>query len=222
MRQKRRQPSRRADFPLIARETVSFSPIPEPAMNRFTPPLVLSIFLLAACQAAEEKKGVMATSDTAPAEPEEKVVKTDAEWRERLTREQYHILREGGTERPHGPVYKEFKKQGEGSYHCAGCGALLFSSHEKFDSGCGWPSFYDPAKAQNVRTKLDRSLGTTRIEVLCAKCDGHLGHVFEGEGFDTPTDKRYCINGSGLVFVAAGEKPAVKEAETKDEEKPGR
>jgi peptide-methionine (R)-S-oxide reductase len=164
-------------------------------------------FLLAACLGAEEKKPAMETRETAPAEPEEKVVKTDAEWREALTSEQYRILRQAGTERPHGAVYKEFKKQGEGSYHCAGCGALLFSSGEKFDSGCGWPSFYDPAKARNVKIKTDLSLGMKRVEVLCAVCDGHLGHVFEGEGFDTPTDKRYCINGVGLVFVPAGEKP---------------
>ena len=168
--------------------------------------------LLAACQAAEEKSGAMERHEKAPAEPAEKVVKTDAEWRKELTPEQYRILREAGTERPHGAVYKEFKQQGAGSYHCAGCGALLFSSKEKFDSGCGWPSFYDPAKAENVKTKLDVSLGMNRVEVLCAKCDGHLGHVFEGEGFDTPTDKRYCINGVGLVFVPAKEP-------TKDEAK---
>jgi peptide-methionine (R)-S-oxide reductase len=171
------------------------------------------LFLLAACSAGDEKKPVMETSNEAPVEPTAKVVKSDEEWKKELTAEQYHILRQAGTERPDGPVYKEFKQQGEGSYHCAGCGALLFSSKEKFDSGCGWPSFYDPAKAENVRTRPDLSLGRARVEVVCAKCDGHLGHVFEGEGFDTPTDKRYCINGGGLKFVpakqqAAAEKPA--------------
>lgn len=138
-----------------------------------------------------------------PEEPSGKVIKTDAEWKAELSPEQYRILRQAGTEAPHGKVYKEFKAQGEGTYHCAGCKALLFSSKEKFDSGCGWPSFYDPAKAQNVTTKRDISLGMLRIEVVCSRCDGHLGHVFEGEGFDTPTDKRYCINGGGLVFVPA-------------------
>lgn len=171
------------------------------------------LFLLAACSAGDEKKPVMETSIEIPAAPAAKVVKSDEEWKKILTAEQYHILRQAGTERPNGPVYKEFKKQGEGSYHCAGCGALLFSSKEKFDSGCGWPSFYDPAKAENVLNRKDVSLGMVRVEVICAKCDGHLGHVFEGEGFDTPTDKRYCINGGGLKFVpakqdAAGEKPA--------------
>ena len=138
-----------------------------------------------------------------PEEPADKVVKTDAEWKAELTAEQYRILRQAGTEAPHGKAYKDFKAQTKGTYHCAGCNALLFSSNEKFDSGCGWPSFYDPAKAQNVTTKRDNSLGVLRIEVTCAKCGGHLGHVFEGEGFKTPTDKRYCINGGGLVFVPA-------------------
>lgn len=154
---------------------------------------------------------MMETSAATPADPAGKVEKTDEEWKKLLTPEQYHILRESGTEAPNGSVYKAFKHQGKGTYHCAGCGALLFSSDQKFDSGCGWPSFYDPAKAENVTTRKDTSFGTTRIEVNCAKCDGHLGHVFEGEGFDTPTDKRYCINGVGLVYVPA--KPAEAPAE---------
>lgn len=183
---------------------------------------ILSIFYslvctlsLVACSAGDEKKPAMETITEKPVEPTTKVEKTDAEWKKELTAEQYYILRESGTERPNGAVYKEFKHQGEGTYHCAGCGALLFSSNEKFDSGCGWPSFYDPAKAENVTTKKDLSLGTVRVEVNCAKCNGHLGHVFEGEGFKTPTDKRYCINGVGLKFLPA------KQTETKTEaEKP--
>ena len=165
--------------------------------------LISCIFSLAACSAVDEKKAVMETSAEMPVDPAGKVVKSDEEWKKELAPEQYRILRKAGTEAPNGEVYKEFKHQGKGTYHCAGCGALLFSSDQKFDSGCGWPSFYDPAKAQNVTTKKDTSLGTTRIEVNCAKCGGHLGHVFEGEGFNTPTDKRYCINGVGLVFVPA-------------------
>lgn len=174
----------------------------------FRSSLVLWISLVVSCSGGE-KKTVMETKNDAPAEPTGKVVKTDDEWEKVLTAEQYRILRQAGTERANGEVYKEFKKQGQGSYHCAGCGALLFSSAQKFDSGCGWPSFFDPAKAENVRTKVDHSGGMTRTEVICAKCDGHLGHVFEGEGFDTPTDKRYCINGGGLVFVPA-KKPETK------------
>ncbi len=162
----------------------------------------------ASCSAEEPKKPVMETQKEKPADPADKVVKTDEEWKKELTPEQYRILRQAGTEAPNGKAYKEFKAQGVGTYHCAGCGALLFSSKEKFDSRCGWPSFYDPAKAQNVKTKRDETLGMVRIEVVCAKCDGHLGHVFEGEGFDTPTDKRYCINGVGLTFVPAKEEEA--------------
>jgi peptide-methionine (R)-S-oxide reductase len=180
-----------------------------PAMHARWIPLTLCGFLLAACEAGDEKKPVMETASEKPTEPAGKVEISDAEWKKRLTAEQFHILREAGTERPNGAVYKEFKHQGAGTYHCAGCGALLFSSKEKFDSGCGWPSFYDPAKAENVKTRKDTSLGMTRIEVTCAKCDGHLGHVFEGEGFQTPTDKRYCINGGGLKFD-----PAAREEST--------
>jgi peptide-methionine (R)-S-oxide reductase len=163
----------------------------------------ISALTLVSCSAEDKKKPMMEVRPEIPAEPTEKVTKTDAEWKKQLTAEQYHILRQAGTERANGPVYKEFKNQGAGTYHCAGCNALLFSSKEKFDSGCGWPSFYDPAKAENVTLKKDNTLGMTRIEVVCAKCDGHLGHVFEGEGFSTPTDKRYCINGGGLVYVPA-------------------
>lgn len=169
---------------------------------------------LGACSAEEKKKTVMETRAEIPAEPAGKVVKTDEEWKKILTPEQYAILRKSDTERPNGEVYKEFKHQGKGTYHCAGCNALLFSSEQKFDSGCGWPSFYDPAKAENVILKKDTSMGTTRTEVVCAKCGGHLGHVFEGEGYKTPTDQRYCINGGGLVYVPAKEE-AVEKAPAK-------
>ena len=167
--------------------------------------LILSLSL-GACSAEDKKDTIMEISRETPVEPTGKVTKTDAEWRAELTAEQYHILREAGTERADGQVYKEFKKQGKGSYHCAGCKVLLFSSDHKFDSGCGWPSFYDPAKAENVILKKDVTMGMARTEVLCAKCGGHLGHVFEGEGYNTPTDQRYCINGGGLIFVPADAK----------------
>lgn len=150
---------------------------------------------------------VMNAKNDAPAAPEPvaQVTKTEDEWRRQLTPEQYHVLREAGTERAFGPAYEEFKKQGGGVYQCAGCGATLFSSKEKFDSHCGWPSFYDPANAQNVKIRVDKTLGMVRTEVLCAVCGGHLGHVFTGEGFNTPTDKRYCINAVSLKFVPAEE-----------------
>lgn len=170
-------------------------------INTLTTISILTAFALVSCDASGRKSAGMDVSPQKPVEPTSKVIKSDDEWRQILSAEQYHILREAGTERPNSQAYKEFKQQGAGSYHCAACNALLFSSKQKFDSGCGWPSFYDPAKAENVETREDISLGMSRIEVICACCGGHLGHVFKGEGFDTPTDKRYCINGGGLRFV---------------------
>jgi len=141
-----------------------------------------------------------------PAAPEKTEAAADLpidQWQQKLTPEQYRILRQAGTERPNGPVYRQFKQQGAGTYYCAGCGAELFSSEHKFDSRCGWPSFWDPAQIDAVELRADTSHGTVRTEVVCRTCKGHLGHVFEGEGFDTPTDQRYCINGTVLVFVPA-------------------
>ena len=129
-----------------------------------------------------------------------KVMKTEEEWKAQLTTEEFRILRKAGTERPNGKIYEEFKEHGAGVYFCIGCDTELFSSNEKFDSHCGWPSFFDPSKVENVKTSVDYLLGYPRTEVLCSVCDGHLGHVFTGEGFDTPTDKRYCINGTVLRF----------------------
>jgi len=167
-----------------------------------------ALALAAACseKSSDSTRNQSHNMDKSPPPANTLVVHTDAEWRKILSPEQYHILREAGTERAFGGAYEEFKQQGKGTYHCAACGALLFSSAQKFDSHCGWPSFYDPAKADNVITRDDYSLGGLRTEVICAKCGGHLGHVFKGEGFHTPTDKRYCINGGGLKFVP-DEKP---------------
>lgn len=137
----------------------------------------------------------------APEKVNEPAALSAADWQERLSPEAYRILRHAGTERPGGPVYHQFKEQGAGTYYCAGCGARLFSSAEKFDSRCGWPSFWDPASIESIKVRRDTSLGMVRQEVVCAHCEGHLGHLFEGEGFDTPTDQRYCINGTVLVFV---------------------
>ena len=137
----------------------------------------------------------------APAQPPKLVSKSEEEWKKILTPEQFAILRKHGTERPWGKAYDEFKKQGEGAYHCAGCNAELFTSKEKFDARCGWPAFFDTSKHENIKTVRDVSFGTVRVEVRCNLCDGHLGHVFTGEGYDTPTDQRYCINGEVLKFV---------------------
>lgn len=168
-----------------------------------------------------DKKAIIEVLPKAPEQPKGPVQKTEEEWKKILTPEQYRILREAGTERADGPVYKEFKAHGGGTYYCAGCGAELFSSKEKFDSHCGWPSFYDPSKA-NVLYETDHLLGYPRTEVRCKVCNGHLGHVFEGEGFSTPTDKRYCINGTVLKFVPFpegkdGEKETKKPADEKKE-----
>ena len=130
-----------------------------------------------------------------------KVTRSDEEWRAELTPAEYRVLRQGGTERP-GPGEYEHTKT-EGVYRCRACGAELFRSDTKFDSHCGWPSFYAPAGAENVVLLEDRSLGTTRTEVRCARCDSHLGHVFSGEGYGTPTDDRYCINSISLTLEPA-------------------
>ena len=128
-----------------------------------------------------------------------KVVKSEAEWREQLSREEYAVLRKASTERPGTGEYEHTKTQGV--YECRACGAELFRSDAKFESHCGWPSFYTPLAGDSVLLKEDRALGMRRVEVLCATCHSHLGHVFEGEGYDTPTDQRYCINSVSLRLV---------------------
>ncbi|SMQ64237.1 peptide-methionine (R)-S-oxide reductase [Altererythrobacter xiamenensis] len=122
---------------------------------------------------------------------------TEAEWRERLTPEQYHVLREAGTERAFTGQYD--KHYEEGTYTCAGCGTVLFESDAKYNSGCGWPAFTKPAENDKIEEKRDMSFGMVRTEVLCAECGGHLGHVFP-DGPPEEGGMRYCINSLSLDF----------------------
>ncbi|MBB3664921.1 MULTISPECIES: peptide-methionine (R)-S-oxide reductase MsrB [Prauserella salsuginis group] len=140
-------------------------------------------------------------ANTTPAETTPRVTKSDDEWRAELDPEAYAVLRKSATERPFTGEYTD--TTAEGVYECRGCGAELFRSTTKFESHCGWPSFYDPADSDAVILRKDASLGMVRVEVLCASCHGHLGHVFEGEGYATPTDQRYCINSVALRLVPA-------------------
>jgi peptide-methionine (R)-S-oxide reductase len=132
----------------------------------------------------------------------EEIKKTEAQWRSELSAEQYHVLREKGTERAFTGAYWDTKSQGV--YRCAGCGEALFESGSKFDSGTGWPSFWQPADEQAVETETDRAFGMTRTEVHCRRCGSHLGHVFP-DG-PQPTGLRYCINSISLALDADGDK----------------
>jgi len=128
------------------------------------------------------------------------VSRSEEQWREILDPEEYRILRQAGTEKPFSGEYEYVTTPGV--YRCRGCGAQLFRSEHKFDSHCGWPSFYTPLAGDAVVLLRDSSMGMVRTEARCASCGGHLGHVFSGEGFPTPTDERYCINSVALDLAA--------------------
>ncbi len=126
---------------------------------------------------------------------------SDSEWRERLTPAEYRVLRQAGTEAPFTGEYTDTTTVGV--YRCRACDSELFRSDQKFESHCGWPSFFSPLAGEKIIERVDTSLGMRRVEVLCANCGSHLGHVFEGEGYDTPTDLRYCINSISLTLEPA-------------------
>ena len=153
---------------------------------------------LAMAEQSKESKIKIYNATTHTDEEVPLVVKTEAEWKKILTPQEFNILREQGTERPFTDNYHHNKKKG--IYKCPGCGTDLFSSGHKFESGTGWPSFWQPIAPENVATEEDDSLFMRRTEVHCARCGGHLGHVFE-DG-PRPTGKRYCINGAALKFAA--------------------
>jgi peptide-methionine (R)-S-oxide reductase len=139
----------------------------------------------------------MTTSSTEQSEP--KVNKTEQQWREQLSPAEYAVLRQAGTERPFVGEYTD--NHLVGVYSCRACGAELFRSTQKFDSHCGWPSFFSPLAGNSVIERVDTTMGMRRVEVVCATCHSHLGHVFSGEGYGTPTDLRYCINSISMSFT---------------------
>ena len=153
------------------------------AFSRF--PIAAALQNSASLKGAQGDKGI------------KKVIKTDAEWKQILTAEQYNVMRQKGTEAPYSSPLNDIHEKG--TFVCAACELPLFSSATKFDSGTGWPSFWAPIKKNNVREQVDNSLSMTRTEVLCARCDAHSGHVFD-DG-PKPTGLRYCMNGLALKFV---------------------
>ncbi len=133
-------------------------------------------------------------------------MKTDEQWRAELTPAEYSVLRQAATERPFVGEFTDNHRTG--IYSCRACGSELFRSDTKFDSHCGWPSFFTPLAGESVIEIEDRSMGSVRTEVVCANCHSHLGHVFAGEGYVTPTDQRYCINSISMTFAPADESAA--------------
>lgn len=125
--------------------------------------------------------------------------KTDQEWQAILSPEQFRVLRQLGTEAPFTGKYTDTPASEKGVYECVGCGSPLYKANTKFQSSCGWPAFFDAIPGA-LKTIEDRSFGMTRTEMRCAKCDGHLGHIFKGEGYNTPTDERHCVNSVCLKF----------------------
>lgn len=164
--------------------------------------------------ALTKKTTIMEPKDSLPNTDSLKVTKTDAEWKQLLPADVYMVARQKGTERPWTSKYENSKEVG--TYYCRVCGNALFQSDTKFESGCGWPSFYQPITKNSMLYEVDNSHGMTRTEVKCGKCDSHLGHVFE-DG-PPPTGLRYCINGVVLDFKTAEKAKAAFDAKQKEKE----